>query len=593
MPLIRPAILLTALITLPIAAEGVLWAQEPDTARGPPPAATQAEAQEPDTAPLPVFPDFPFRASRAEGGVAANWGISDLLATGALALADLLEHQPGLTPVRAGFLEGPQLSVFDGRGPVSLRYEVDGYEIAPLLGGALDPQALTPVELEQLRLVREPGGFRLSGRSYRNDRADAYSRIEAGTGDRDTNLLRAFLASRLRGARVGFGFDRYDTDGTLSQSGAARNFSWANLAHPLFSGLWGQVEWRNSSADRQAYPSSTRNDWILRLRRASESGWFFDLVAGHSSLELRPSDRDAVGVAVEDTVKESASQVALRAARGADRWQGMVSLRLWRGVGVPDFEPEAALEAELGPVTAYAAGRYEFWGDDDFHSASGYGSLTVRLPLGLRLLAEVEEGDRGIFAFRPRRRLGITRWAAGAELRLWSWRLGGRGGRSRTDPSPAVGAPFDSIAALPGGTVEQVEGWISGPVLRPFGGVVELGGRYHRRNAVPVLYWPQDEWRIEGEYRLLALRDQLEIWISGLGGVRGPMFVVDEAQGPGAVTSSGDLNWFRAEAVVRIKDLHIYYNYETFNAVGFAADVPGMTLPTNRYHFGVKWEFWN
>ncbi len=591
-PHIRPAIIFAALVTLPIGAEGDLSAQEPDTTLRPA-EQTPTEVQEPDTAPVPVFPEFPFRASRVAGGVAAAWEVSDLLATGALAVADLVEYQPGLTPVRAGFLEGPQLALFDGRGPVSLRYEVDGYEIAPLLGGALDLQALSPVDLEALRLVREPGGFRLSGRSYRNERPEAYSRVEAGTGDRDTNLLRAFFASRLRGARVGFGFDRYDTDGALPGRAAERNAIWANLAHPLFAGVWGQVEWRNSSADREAYPSTTRNDWILRLRRASESGWFVDLVAGRSSLELQPGSGEAVGLEREDTVTESASQLALRAAHSAERWQGLVSLKLWEGVGVPDFEPEAALEVELGRLTAYAAGRYEYWGDEGFHSASGFGSVTVRLPLGLRLLAELEEGDRGIFALQPRRRLSITRWMAGAELRLWDWRLGGRGGTSRTDPSPAVGAPFDTIVALPGGTVEVVEGWVSGPLLRPFGGVLELGGRYQRRNAAPVLYWPQDEWRVEGIYRLLALRDQLEIWITALVGLRGPMFVVDESVGPGAVASSGDLTWFRGEGVVRIKDLHIYYNYESFNAVGTLRDVPGMFFPRARIHFGVKWEFWN
>ncbi len=135
-----------------------------------------------------------------------------------------------------------------------------------------------------------------------------------------------------------------------------------------------------------------------------------------------------------------------------------------------------------------------------------------------------------------------------------------------------------------------VDAWARGTVLRPFGGAVEIGGRYQRRDAGAFFYWPQDDWWIEGAYRLLALNGQLQIWITGLGGVRGPMFVLDES---GLVGASGDLNWFRGEAVVRIRDVHIYYNYETFNAAGFAADVPGMVLPTARIHFGVKWEFWN
>ncbi len=44
---------------------------------------------------------------------------------------------------------------------------------------------------------------------------------------------------------------------------------------------------------------------------------------------------------------------------------------------------------------------------------------------------------------------------------------------------------------------------------------------------------------------------------------------------------------------MRVKDVHIFYNYEFFDASPSTADVPGLVLPTARAHFGVKWAFWN
>ncbi len=62
----------------------------------------------------------------------------------------------------------------------------------------------------------------------------------------------------------------------------------------------------------------------------------------------------------------------------------------------------------------------------------------------------------------------------------------------------------------------------------------------------------------------------------------------------GASLLTTELNWFRGEIVVRVKDVHIYWNYEFFNAATEApADVPGFAFPPARTHFGVKWEFWN
>lgn len=571
---------LTALCGLSLALPGPAAAQDPETA-APPAQAQEADSTAADTTPAPFFPLFPDPASQ-KPGVAQEWRMMDLLSTGALSFADLLEFTPFLDPLRAGFLEGPQSAIFAGGGGGSFAYTLDGYEIVPFTTAALDLHLISLVELQRMALVREPGGYRAYSQTYRNPRREPYSRVEAGNGDRETNLLRAFLSSGIGRARVAFGYDRIDTDGFIDNGDATRDLVFANLAYPLPWGVWGQVEFRGMSADRDLFPDPKRTDWIVRLRRPFGEGWHTELVAGHARAS------DSAGGELREF---AASQVALRTAHTSSNLQAQLTLRAWDGDGVPTFEPEASVELRAGPASLYASGRYEKW--DDFSAAAGYAGLELNLPLNIRLLAEVEEGDRGLFGQSRRRRYEFTRWTAGGELTLWSWTVGARGGSWRTEPSPALGPPADSAAALPGGTVGVIEVWARGRLFRLFGGETSVGGWYRNREAGDFYYWPQESFRGDAMYYVLGLRDQLEVWLKVLGGRRGATRVPDPILNEGWVTTAPE-DYLRAEAVLRIKDFFLFYNYEYFIGAGdFAQDLPGLTLPQRRIHFGVKWEFWN
>ena len=489
-------------------------------------------------------------------------------------------------------MEGPQLAVFAGAGAAGLRYDVDGFEIAPFAGGALDLHLISLVEQQRLMLVREPGGYQLSSQSYRNQRLEPYSRIEAGTGYRDTNVLRGFFSSGLVGGVMGFGLDRIDTDGLPELGSSERTVLWANYARQLPWGVWAQVEYRGTSSERDSFPAPKRSDWIVRLRRPLGNVWHADLVAGASALE-QPPTWPIPDVPVDSPQKVTARQLALRGARTTEHWRAQLTLRAWDGDGVPKYQPEAAFELHAGPASVYASARYSDWGD--FGGAAGYAAVNVDLPLGLRGFAEVEDGERGLFGGVPVARQFFRRWTAGAEAKLWKWRVGARGGRWRANPSPALGLPADSAESLSGGTVSVVDAWAGGQLLEIFGGQLEAGGRVFVREAGPFLYWPKESWQAEGRWHLLGKGGQLEIWLSGVGGVRGALLVPDESLGPGFAVPTDDLYWFRAEATVRVLAVHIYYNYEIFNAASaeLLGDLPGFSLPLVRDHFGVKWEFWN
>jgi hypothetical protein len=568
-----------ALCGLTLGSAGPLAAQDPEIA-APPAEVQEADTTAADTVPAPFFPVFPDPASQGPG-VAQDWEMMDLLSTGALSMADLLEFTPFLDPLRAGVLAGPQSAIFAGSGGGGLSYNLDGYEIVPFTTAALDLHLMSLADLQRMSLVREPGGYRVYSQTYRNPRHEPYSRIEAGNGDRRTNLLRAFLSSGIGRARIALGYDRVESDGFIESGQFRRDALTASLAYPLPWGVWGQLEYRNTSADRELFPSPKRTDWIVRLRRSLGAGWHADLVAGHASAS------DSVGAELREF---GASQVALRAAHASSIWRAQVTLRAWDGDGVPTLEPEASLELRAGPAALYASGRFEKW--DDFNVGSGYAGLEVHLPLNVRLFAEFEDGDRGMFGESPRQRYQFTRWTAGGELTVWRWTLGARGGNWRTDPSPALGPPIDSATALPGGRVGVIEGWARGKLFSLFGGEVSVGGWYRNRDAGEFYYWPQESFSADARYYVLALRDQLEVWLTAMGGRRGATRVPDPALSEGWVTTAPE-NWFRAEAVVRIKDLLLFYNYEYFFAEGGAQDIPGYILPMTRIHFGVKWEFWN
>lgn len=572
---------------------GPAAAQEPDSLVATPPDSLEvihpdslrqgSDSTAADTLPVPTFPLFPDPAS-SEVGRAWYWGMRDLLSTGALTVGKILETTPFFNPVRAGVLEGPEYAVFAGRGPASLRVSEDGYEIVPILGGALDLRTEPLAQLESMSLLFEPGGYRLVAENYRNTRSEPYSRIEAGTGDRRTNLLRGFLSSTIGRSLVGFGLDRIDTSGSPELGSTKRTVVWFSLARRLPLGVWGQLEYRNSTTERETFASPKRTDWVLRLRRPFGEGWHADIIAGSGRLKIEPLDTTA---ALSRTVR----QIGVRGARTADNWRAYLALRYWDGEDVPPFESEGSFELELGRASFYASGRYAYW--EDFHSAAVYTSFAFRLPLGLRALAEAEEGDRGVFGYVPRRRYEFTRWTAGGELKLWSWVVGARGGRWRSDPSLALGAPIDTVASLPGGTVSVFEAWANGRLLTILGGALEGGGRYASRGEGDFLYWPSDGWRLDGAYRVNALGDQLDVKLTGMIGVRGPMWVSNVgADADGSVLTS-DLLWWRIEALVRIKDFFIFYNYEYFDSAGPLGDLPGYPLLPGRYHFGVKWEFWN
>lgn len=562
-------------------------AQERET---PPDSVLEAPAA--DSVQVRTFPLFP-QLNLSSQGLMRLWGHEALLATGAFDLGDILEFNRWMTPVRAGFVEGPKVFDFAGSGSVSLRYTNDGYDFVPLgSSGTLDTHLITLAELSELTLRRDPGGFEVVGQNYRRTRPEAYSRVEGGAGDRGTNLIRAVFAADVFSAPMGFAFDRLESRGSNELGGMIRNTIWANVAVQLPADSWGQLEYRRISLERDSLLAPDRTDLILRLRRPFFGGWTGDVIAGRAVVTEKPGGlSELLPDSLIEEKKFSANQVAVRAARSGAVWSAMVSLRAFDGDGVPNLLNEAAVDLEVGPASLFAKGRWEDW--DDFTLFSGYAASRITLPLGFQILAEAEDGGRGLIGGTPVPLEYFTRVSVGAGFSRGAWQLRATGGRWRVQPSPGLGAPFDSAAFLPGGTVTVYEASGTIPVFKLFKGQITAGGFYQTHEEGLFLYWPDDQWYVEGRYDNPLVGGQLEFYLSAIGGFRSGMFVPDAELGPSLLRTSS-MNWFRAEIVIRILSAYIFYNYESFDTPEDAPfDLPGFPLPRSRTHFGLKWEFWN
>lgn len=141
-----------------------------------------------------------------------------VLASGALTVADLLERVPGLTVYRSGYIASAQTASYLGDFR-RVRVFRDGVELDPVdprNGGVLD---LTDVQLwqaEEVSIEPTAGEVRVFIRTRAPRNTTPQTRVDAYTGDQETNLYRAFYGKRFtNGGLVQVNVQQYST-GTRS-----------------------------------------------------------------------------------------------------------------------------------------------------------------------------------------------------------------------------------------------------------------------------------------------------------------------------------------------------------------------------------------
>jgi hypothetical protein len=132
-----------------------------------------------------------------------RWTRDSILSTGAANLTDLLERVPGVTVYRSGFLASAQTAAYLG-DMARIRVFRDGVELDvldPRAGGVRDLADVQLANVDELSVERAAGELRVHVRTWSVRNTTPYTRVDAFTGDEETNLYRFFY-----GRRFGSGF---------------------------------------------------------------------------------------------------------------------------------------------------------------------------------------------------------------------------------------------------------------------------------------------------------------------------------------------------------------------------------------------------
>ena len=578
--------------------------------------------------PPPVFPTLPDPAPPA--GIVTGiweWNRTELLGARGQTLWELLADIPGLLAVRSGDF-GAATAVFPiGYSGGGLRLYYDGVEHLPL-DGSLPDLARVPLSgLDRVRVVQRPGGVEV--RLFRLVHADARpsSLVEAGTGDLDTNLLRAtFSLPRMFGGKGALAIERLDSKGRDAPGSMTGGWFRYSVHRGDRAAL--RYEIRRMATERAALDDSPasvkRSDWTLHGRL--ELGE--DLLAEGWATGASVATGDTAEVFPFSPESRKQHGVSLSAARGPV-W-GRVTARYNEGKGVADRELSvelSALSGRWGGATGKAW--RESWDED---RGSGYDLRVWATPRPYgAVFFEHGDGGRSVPFLNPPQEpddtttngaqgSDSTKTARGPESRFTTrdgTRVGTRLRWRRNEVSVArlwieadsvwpTQLPFDRDGVvLP---QPRRRGWeVAGRLpLRPRGlfltGEVQFWEKADSA-AVPALYFPDYVYRASLSFqRTFRATGNFELWVDL--GVHGrPEMHVPRPDDPAPPGGGGQQmrmpstvpfyqNWyFRLQ--MRFLTLNIFATVENVSFRDNNQDVPGLLLPITRGMYGVRWTFWN
>lgn len=587
-------------------------------------------------APPPVFPTLPDPAPAAGITGIWEWDRTELLGVRGQTLWELLADIPGLLLVRSGDF-GAATAVFPvGFAGGGLRLYYDGVEHLPLEGSLPDLARIPLSGLERIRVVQRPGGVEVRLFRMVHTDARAASLVEAGTGDLDTNLLRAtFSLPSMFGGKGALAIERLDSRGRDAPGAMTGGWFRYSIHRGDRAGL--RYEVRRMGSDRtvfnEAAASVTRSDWTLHGRLALMENLLAESWA--TSASIATGDTAVVFPFSPESRKQHGASVS--GTRGPV-W-GRATARFNEGKGVADRELTvefSALSARWGGATGRAW--RESWDD---RRGSGYdirvwatphryGAVFVERGNGGRSVPflnppppeepddttmngtedpdsiedpdsmEMDPGPRGRFTTRNGTRMGTRLSWRGYEAsvaRLWIeadsvWPTGlliDRDGLVRPQP--------------------RRQGWeVTGrfPLRLPglfLTGEVQFWDETDSL-AAPALYFPNYVYRAGFSFhRTFRATGNFELWVDL--GVHGrPEMHVPLPEGSVPPPEEGEedervpslvpfyQNWyFRLQ--MRFLTLNIFATVENVSFRDNNQDVPGVLLPITRGMYGVRWTFWN
>jgi hypothetical protein len=575
-----------------------------DTVPAPADTAAAAEAAgvaETDTTPPPQLPRLPAAAGEGWNAGVWVWDRAALLASGALTLTDLLERIPGVTTVRYGTAGMPELASGLGGNAGRIELFLDGFALDPLGGPGLDLSRIQLTELESVRIRRGLGSLRIELETLSSWERAAYSRIEAGTGDYGTDLLRGlFLTPSFLGGSLGLAVERLASDG-LGFREPAENFGVWTKWTLAGQGRGVQLEYRRTSISREAMDSygpfeGRRADLVLRGRIEPVPGLVAEAFAGRSTVD----DVRAGTLRLQDV----GEQVGLRAGFRRAGLEAATSARWRRNHGLPGWDIELTAGGALGRILVLDGSVRRV----DWRGVTPSWSGGVRLQggpfLGLRPLAEWHTGAGSAPFFKDTTGAPIlterTGYRVGAVLTRGGFELGAAGLEMEADSVRALGLISEPPGPrlYPGG---RIRGWeASARVPTPWP-ALSLEGWFTRWfSGEPWIYLPVESGLASLVFHATPLKSgNLELLARLDGRHRGAMLVPagggtdDDGAAPPLLTVAPAVTTLDFYLQLRVKDVRAFLRWENLTRRRGIWDVPGRELAMQRIFYGVKWQFRN
>jgi hypothetical protein len=546
---------------------------------------------------------------------------ADILAMQGLSLGDLLADVPGITRLRGGDYGAPEAATAFALAGGQIRLFWDGFEQIPLDGSVADLSHVGLGGVERVRVERHAGELRIELASLRDADPRAYSLVEAGTGDLDTNFFRGtFVHPRALGGSFGLALDRVDTDGPRRENGQ-RTGGWLRF-HRFFLddalALTAEARRMKASAEIPEYPGEgTRNDWVVRARWRPNPSFALHAFTGRSSLDgLERTGR----LPVDRGRRQHGLSAHLQ--RGPVRAEA--ALRLFGGPAVPSRSVDLSAAADLpqvGGVSAFLSS--ESW-EGDAATRTRVAAWT-RPVGGFSLFASRDSGTRGVVLhplpseLPPVPEVGEEpeepepepdpehRIAERSAVRVgarFAWRgadVAGSRVTLDTDSLPLLGLPMDRVGLVAPG-IERTGLELSGRVPLPllpdgfaFTGALTLWdepARYLSERSYQAYFVFHNQYKESGN---------LEVW--GRIGVEGRGNLIVPLPDPAApppgegeettlITQRFYQSW-HALIQVRVVNLRLFVGWENFSVRRNNQDFPDRVLPIFRSYYGVRWILWN
>lgn len=560
------------------------------------------------------------------GGV-WTWDHEAILSEGALTLVDLVERVPGVVPLRAGDFGTPLGITAFGLGGARVRVFRDGFELLPLGGGSVDLARVGLGGITHVRLERFPAEIRIHLRTYEFGDGRAYSLVEAGTGDLNTNIFRGLFANPTAlGGDVALSLERLDSRGPRGDEAGFDQGTWVRYRLHRGDAAGLSVDFRRSASDTEAeeYAAKvTRTDLTLRGTARPLEGLTTEVYWGRSDHKVEDVREAYLGEGGRR------SQVGARAALEVG---GLFAGAAYRHFGGEDL-PGSRLDLSVGGARPAVGGF-----SAELERAAWAGTTTsarrvrgwTRPVLGLSVFGSWESGTTGARTgpiadvplppptdgedpppeeppaeeepeLPPFRISDRTATRYGVQ---WAWggvALSGARLRLETDSLLPIGlAPDRAEPALAGGERTGWEAWGRIPV--PIMDGLHLEGSLQQWDE-PWTYMPERIYKGALVYHHTFLESgNFELWWSvGVTG-RGPMSVrqvigqeTDEeggVLGPQLASVPFYQSWYgRIQA--RIVTVRLFIAWDNFTIRRNLQDYPDRLLPQTRAFYGIRWSLWN